>query len=308
MTTTLTDLDAMSGTLGEAFAYQYRQRARDARVSTPPGETRTLVASSGGWVSRDDPTVPPVQRPARFLGDVIPRIPTTQGLIPYAAEVSTASNQAAASAVAEGGTKPEVAIQFQGSEVNVRKVDAWLPATSEVLDDAEGLRAYIDLRLMTMVANREDAQVIAGTGTGPDMLGILNTSGVQSQAFTTNVLTTLANALAKVETAAGGGAALAMNPADYWALLAANPTATAIDAAAGTVWGVPVVRTLGCPSGKALAGAFDTAAVIRDRGTNVRITDSHDDYFVKNKTVILAERRSVVCVLAPALFVSAVLS
>lgn len=300
--TELDDLDAIAaGSLGAAFAYRYRIDGKRASVLFDAREQRTLITTGSGYgAARPDVTTPGgPHRIARYLGEVIPRVPTTESLIPYVAEINTASDQASASAVAEGGTKPESPIQFRGGEVSLGKVNAWAEATDELLDDAAGLRAYIDSRLMENLSAAEDVALVAA---------LLAVSGIQSQAFTTNVLTTLANALAKVETAAGGGAALAMHPADYWALLLANPTATAIDATTGTVWGAPVVRTLGVPTGRAIAGAFDTAAVIRDKTTGVKFTDSHSDYFVKGKTVILAERRSVLVPLAPALFVSAVLS
>ena len=86
----------------------------------------------------------------------------------------------------------------------MRKIAARVPATSEILADAPTLRGYIDGRLRYMLALREQDDILRGNGVSPDLLGILNTTGIQTQTATNNdVPATIADAIAKVETDVG---------------------------------------------------------------------------------------------------------
>jgi HK97 family phage major capsid protein len=57
-------------------------------------------------------------------------------------------------------------------------------------------------------------------------------------------------------------------------------------------------------AGTAIVGAFRQAAsIFRRGGVTVEASNSHDDWFVLNKTAIRAEARLALCVFRPSAFV-----
>jgi HK97 family phage major capsid protein len=76
------------------------------------------------------------------------------------------------------------------------------------------------------------------------------------------------------------------------------------DGAEMRLWRVPVVESLALNAGEFLTGAFGLGARVWDReDTTVRITDSHADYFIRNKLVMLVEERVALTIERPESFV-----
>jgi len=71
-----------------------------------------------------------------------------------------------------------------------------------------------------------------------------------------------------------------------------------------TIWGLRVVKTRQAVlSATLLIGAFAEASFIAVRdGVTIRTSDSHSDYFKKNKIAILIEQRMALGVPAPLAF------
>jgi HK97 family phage major capsid protein len=63
-----------------------------------------------------------------------------------------------------------------------------------------------------------------------------------------------------------------------------------------------VVQTTAQPENTALVGDFQQASLIVRSGVDLRISDSHDDYFVKNLLAVVAEMRVALAVYRPAAF------
>lgn len=205
-------------------------------------------------------------------------------------------------------------MQFVAADAPVRKLAAWLPITTEIADDAPTLAGYINTRLGYMLALREEAQILNGNGTAPNLRGILNTTGIQTQAFSDSQIESLALGISKVEAVDGEVDGIAMNPTDYWAMLTRRDS-DQFDVGQGMtgpfnsgptgVWGVPVVRTRQLTAGVAIVGAWRLGATLFDRQqTTIRTTDAHSDYFIYNKLVVLAEERVALAVNRPDLFVN----
>ena len=95
--------------------------------------------------------------------------------------------------------------------------------------------------------------------------------------------------------------AVLLNPADFAELDLAVMAATVNGPQrTGSVWGVPAIAVGAIPAGTAYVGDFSTAVTLfaRDQ-VSAFMTDSHDDYFVRNLLVILAEQRALVAVTEP---------
>jgi len=107
---------------------------------------------------------------------------------------------------------------------------------------------------------------------------------------------------------------IAMNPLDYWDQIAArrstffdgkaaNQGGAPFAAPTGTVWGLPVIRTRALTSLTAIVADWRGAMIFDRMEATVRQSDSHSDYFVKNKLAILAEERLALAVFRPDFFV-----
>src|SRR5215218_1586714 len=66
-------------------------------------------------------------------------------------------------------------------------------------------------------------------------------------------------------------------------------------------WGVPTVSTIAMPKDRAAVGAFALAAEIFDREqSNIRISEHHNDIFLRNQVIILGEERVTLANYRPA--------
>jgi HK97 family phage major capsid protein len=228
--------------------------------------------------------------------------------------LNPATNEGAATGVAEGSAKPEATMEFESDTAVVRKIAAWIPATMEILADAPTLQGYINARLVYMLKFREQQQILAGDGTGGDLKG-LDSFTTQTAGTTNNdAFVDIAEAIGKVENVDGQANGAVLNPTDFWDIVAtrrstwfdgniSNAGTAPFGGPAGTIWGLPVVRTRSVPTLTAWVADFSGAMIFDRMQTTVRQSDSHDDYFVKNKVAILAEERLAFAVFRPDFFV-----
>ena len=287
-------------------------------------EVRTQLdsdaADGGVWRPVGTPSDMPVRYRSQrmFVRDAMSVQGTNLPSVPYIRELNATTNETGASSVAEATAKPEVVMEFEQDDAPIRKIAAWIPATTEIIDDAPTLRGYIDTRLSYMLALREEQQLLNGTGAAPQLKGILQYAGLQTQAFSVDVASTIGLSLGLIENVDGDPDALAMNPVKYWAMLTTR-SANQFDggfgagapfgAPANTVWGLPVIRSRSLTLNQAVVGCFRLGATLFDRQqTTIRVGNQHSDFFTTNKIAILAEERVGLAVHRPDFFVLATLA
>ncbi|WP_028477922.1 phage major capsid protein [Nocardia sp. CNY236] len=216
---------------------------------------------------------------------------------------------------ANGGYKPEGAWAFERKTAVVKTIAEWVPATKRALADVKALEDLINDELRRDVAEAEEGQILGGDGTGENFTGILNWSGVQTQAYVTDVFTSLRKAVTKARTVGRvNPTAIVMNPADAEGIdLTKDANGRyyyggpfAIDAL--RVWRLPVVESETQPAGTALLGDFNKAVIWDREQTTVTMTDSHADFFIRNMVAILAEERLAFAVTRPSAFVTVALA
>lgn len=321
----LLSADGAVETPGGLFVQSPEYRDRRSNRDVQPAEVRTLITTStsdtpkgGVWLPKGQPIAPREQRLTMFVRDLLAVQETSLASIPYIREVSPLVNEVGASAIAEAATKPEATMQWEQADAPARKIGVWVPVTEEEVSDAPTVRGYIDRRLVYMVKFREQDQILNGSGTAPQILGIRNTPGIQSQsAVAGDVAATLGRAIGKIEVVDGEADGAVMHPTDFWTAITtrfANQfdngfgAGVPFSAPALGYWGLPTVRSRAMTLGKALVGAWALGATLFDRAAaTIRTTDSHADYFIFNKLVILAEERVALAVHRPDFFVEATL-
>jgi HK97 family phage major capsid protein len=304
---------------------------RGARGDSPmlEIERRNLIsgvvnADGASLLPQGSPFIAPgaLQRRRLFVRDVIAPGSTSLSSIPYVRELNAAALELGASAVAEASAKPEVQMNFEPADAPVRTIAAWVPITRQVLEDVPTMRSYVDGRLGYMVQLREEEEILNGPGTGARLNGILNTTGVQTQAFVTDKPTSIGRAISKIELVDGEADAVAINPVEFWTMATTRYSTQydgSFDSASGlptpfgappqTLWGLPVIRSRSIATNLAVVGSWRMGAQVFDRSTvQIRVTDSHNDFFIKNTNVILAESRLALAVHRPDFFVKVTLS
>jgi HK97 family phage major capsid protein len=213
---------------------------------------------------------------------------------------------------AGGGYKPEGAWAFQRKTATVKTIAEWVPATKRALADAAQLEGLINDELRADIAETEENQILTGNGTGENLTGILSTSGIQTQAFDTDIFVSTRKALTKARTVGRVVPnAIALNPVDVEKVDLARESGTGKFFSGGpfamgprTLWGTPILETEGVAAGTGLVGDFSKAVLWDREQTSVSITDSHADFFIRNLVAILAEERVAFGVTRPTAFVS----
>lgn len=324
----------------EAFAAWAKRAAAAGTIegnSSPTVELRSLIGAPGtnggpelrALVAEGDAngsaTLLPVGQPylvdqrrqRLFIRDLLGVQQTNLSAIPYVRELNPVANALSASTVAEGTDKPPATVQFTPDLAPVQVIATWIPITTQILEDAATLVGYINGRLTYMLQIREELEVLKGNGVSPDLKGILNFPGIQTVSTgLADPAVAIANGIAAIELVDGYADGVAMNPADYWAMVTRRAVATGtfdVGAFWNTpvqyVWGLPVVRTNSMTAKQFMVGNFGMGATLFDRSqTGVRVFEQHSDYAVKNQVMLRAEERIALAVNRPDFFAKGTLS
>ena len=204
--------------------------------------------------------------------------------------VATRTSNAAV--VAEGVLKPEDALTFVSVTLTPQKIAAWIPVTDEALADHEGMETLINNELVDDVLTAIEARIAAVLAAA---------TGVQAQAFDTNMLTsirkgiTLAEAVAAptgvfIGTADAQTLDLLTSTGDYGPQpFGSQPT---------SVWGLPLIRAGSFPSGFAYVGRTSSLQWLERTPMQIK-TGWTGTQFTENEVTILAEQRGVTHVAKP---------
>lgn len=231
---------------------------------------------------------------------------TTSNSIEYVQETGFTNM---ARPVEEGGLKPESSLSFDLQTSPVRTIAHWMQASKQVLADVPALQSYIDTRLRFGLELEEEEQLLAGDGTGQNLLGIIPQATPFDEArrrVGDTRIDIVRRAMTQVRLAEYRASAIVMHPSDWEEIeltkdanqryIWANPSGLL----GPTLWGLPVIDTTAVEEGEFLVGNFLMAAQIWDReDANVEISTEDRDNFVKNMVTIRAEERLALTVFRP---------
>ena len=117
---------------------------------------------------------PPTQR--LTMRDLFPAIRVTSNLIEYVREASFTNN--AGYQATEGAAKPESGLTFEMLFRPVQTLAHWIPISMQLLADAPALQGYINTRLMYGLKLKEEQEILAGTGSGNTISGIITNASI----------------------------------------------------------------------------------------------------------------------------------
>jgi HK97 family phage major capsid protein len=168
-----------------------------------------------------DYRVPGIVTPAQqrlTIRDLMPSFPSPSNMVQFVRE--TSSTNAAAPQAGESIAKAESAMTFALINSPVQTLAHWIPASKQILDDATALRAYIDTRMLYMLKLVEENQLLNGSGSGNNILGLIAQSTPYDTNFsntsTDTYIDTVAHAIEQVQLANYDPDAIILNPKDFW--------------------------------------------------------------------------------------------
>lgn len=277
-------------------------------------EANTIIGQEGSPPANSDTLVPAYRRPGIIPGafralrirDLLPSIPITSNMYEFTRELVWENN---AEETAEGDVKPESNLTFELAQAPVVTIAHFIKATKQILDDANALAAYIDLRMADGVENRIDYQLLNGSGVSQHLGGLLKTGNFTPFTPASNDTAIDTINMVKYLIFAGDYAptAVLMNPITWGQIerqkdaedryVIGNPS----NVMGANLWGLPVVVSNNFPAGKVHVSAIEQLGVVADRmGTVVEMFEQDSDNVQRNMLTIRAEARLALAVEKPA--------
>lgn len=308
-------------TRSDAFKSIQKARGQGARVASIQVDefdnfratfTTGSVTNYNGIVAIPNVVMVGLERPT--VADLLTQGTTNLTSIPYMQETAFTN---AADMVGESGLKPEATFALEQKSAPVKKIAVTIPVSDEAFEDIPTLQSYIDNRLRYSVEMKEEQQLLSGDGTGNNLLGLLNTPNILTQAKgSDNIADAIKRGITKIKVqgfATPTGVILHPNTKQTLDLLKdANGQYYGNGPFTGSygttfanvdrIWGLPSVETTSISEGTALVVTRNDAMIWRKKGIVVDSTNSHDDDFTHNLVRLRAEERLAFTVFKPKSF------
>jgi len=245
---------------------------------------------------------------------VLSHFPVTATGAPSIEYIRHSSTTGAPATVAPGALKPELVLNTSTLIATARKIAAHSAVTTESLTDFPSFQQYLTHELTRQIIDVENQQLLLGDGTGTNLLGLLNTTGIITRAVNPGPPAEVAIETieeAKTDIRIGSSFAEAnitvLHPLTWSKLrrtkdgqgrylVDADPT----KAEGNSLWGLEVVTTTVMPVGTALVAASDSAAVIYERmGISLMASSEAGTDFTMNLVRFVAEERLALAVTRP---------
>jgi HK97 family phage major capsid protein len=218
-------------------------------------------------------------------------------------------------------SKPQSSMTVVGVQAPVRTIAHFEVAHRNVLEDEPTLRGIIDNELLYGLRLTEDDQILNGNGSGSNLTGIRNVSGVQTLNWSAGTvgdtrIDAIRRGITKSLLAYYEPTGIIMHPNDMEDIELTkddeNRHIMVMSVSIGAearLWRLPIVSTPAITEGKVLIGSFGVGATLYDRmeGT-IRVAEQHSDFFVRNAVAVLAEERIALAVKRPESFVEVTLN
>jgi HK97 family phage major capsid protein len=246
---------------------------------------------------------------------ILDRLPGYSVSLPSIEYVRHTSTTGSAGSVAEGAVKPEVTLNVDKLVVPVVKLAAHLALSREIYSDWDAFSSYALTELQRQVIDVENAEILAGDGTGTDMQGFYSVPGILTHDCTLDTGTdeTVWDSIEKSFAQLRSGSALAepslaiFHPDDWSTirrvkdnygryLVAPDPS----DDQVNTCWGCPVLTTTQNPPGQGLLIDTSKFGRVAIREPLAMFFGFANDDLLRNLLRWVAEERLVLTVERPA--------
>ncbi|KKL65850.1 hypothetical protein LCGC14_2150860 [marine sediment metagenome] len=269
---------------------------------------KTLFQTSAGWLgesTRIGQVVDAVTRPLQIL-DIMPVAQTGQPSVVYMEETTRTH---AAVERAEGAAAAESTFVLTARTSPVREFADSIPVTDIQLEDVPMVSSYLEGRVRFGIRQKFDERIVSGDGAGSNIKGIINTSGIQTQAKGADPIPDAIHKAMTLLRVTGR-----VVPTHYvthstdWEKVRLLRTADGIyiwgnpsEAGPERIWGLPVVLNESLTVGTGLVGSFEPAWISLFERRGVIIERGFvGTQFTEGKQTIRGSMRAALVVFRPA--------
>jgi HK97 family phage major capsid protein len=262
---------------------------------------KSLITGSIGVPSPIETDVVTMSEAPRSLLELIPARGLGGGFgtgnsFSFLRQVTRTNN---AAPVADGALKPTSVYTLAEVEDRVRVLAHLSQSVPErYFADHANLEDFLRNEMESGLYLALENQVVHGDGTGENLTGLLNTSGIITQAFVIDALTSIRKAMTILEVYGITPTALVLNPVDAEALdllrdsgatgkyLLGDPAGDGVE----KLWKVPRVRSNAVAAGTAILGDWQQAQVVVREDATLAL-DRSGENFTKNLVTMRLEAR-----------------
>jgi len=220
-----------------------------------------------------------------------------QGLFTFPYESGGEGDPAAQT---QGSSKAQVDFDITMKDAAAQYIAGYVRISRQMLDDIPAMTSFLQSRLLEKYLVAEDAQILSGNGTAPNLQGILGVATAATGAATVDV-EQLVQAIAQLETSNYSATGILVNPTDWAAIMNTKNTNAAYSLPASTVVttdgnvsiaGIPLYKSTAIAVDKFVVGDWSMGAqIMQNQGIAVQFSEMDGDNFTKNLITVRVEAR-----------------
>ena len=231
------------------------------------------------------------------LRSLLPIGTINQGLFTFPYE---SGGEGAPAAQVQGSSKAQVDFDITMKDAAAQYIAGYVRISRQMLDDIPAMTSFLQSRLLEKYLIAEDAQILSGDGTAPNLQGILGVATAATGAATVDV-EQLVQAIAQLESSNYSATGILVNPTDWAAIMNTKNTNSAYTLPASTVVttdgsvsiaGIPLYKSTAIAVDKFLVGDWSMGAqIMQNQGISVQFSEMDGDNFTKNLITVRVEAR-----------------
>jgi HK97 family phage major capsid protein len=231
------------------------------------------------------------------LRSLLPIGTINQGLFTFPYE---SGGEGAPAAQVQGSSKAQVDFDITMKDAAAQYIAGYVRISRQMLDDIPAMTSFLQSRLLEKYLIAEDAQILSGDGTAPNLQGILGVATAATGAATVDV-EQLVQAIAQLESSNYSATGIMVNPTDWAAIMNTKNTNAAYSLPASTVVttdgnvsiaGIPLYKSTAIAVDKFLVGDWAMGAqIMQNQGISVQFSEMDGDNFTKNLITVRVEAR-----------------
>ena len=221
----------------------------------------------------------------------------SQGLFTFPYE---SGGEGAPATQTQGSAKAQVDFDITMKDAAAQYIAGYVRISRQMLDDIPAMTSFLQSRLLEKYLVAEDAQILSGDGTAPNLQGILPVATAATGAATVDV-EQLVQAIAQVESSNYSATGILINPSDWAAIVNTKNSGSAYSLPGSTVVttdgqlsiaGIPIFKSTAMTVDKFLVGDWSMGAQIMQRnGISVQFFDQDGNNAVENMITVRVEAR-----------------
>ena len=200
----------------------------------------------------------------------------------------------------QGSAKAQVDFDITMTDAPAQYIAGFVRISRQMLDDVPAMTSFLQARLLEKYLLAEDAQLLNGNGTAPNLTGLTINAAAFSGAATVDV-EQLVQAIAQVSASNYSANGILINPTDWAAIMNTKNTNAAYSLPGSTVVttdgtvtiaGIPVFQSTAIAADKFLVGDWSMGAqIMQNQGISVQFSEMDSDNFQKNLITVRVEAR-----------------